>query len=210
MKWLVIVTVYVGIGLFFMVFTMARLEIILAVRESAGHKSPWWFTLLAWSLILGASVLLWPFLLKGWFSKAKSIRSIFPGGDGYQVRQQRLRMIDALRREMDGYLSETMVGQAAAQQAIDRQPIGFKKIKVYRFNCPFCGGKKAVQIVYGYPDNETGQLFGAGKVVLGGCIITKGSPNRKCPECKNVWVSKTEEEVFEEEYSIPIYAAKKT
>ena len=105
MKWFIILGVYVGSGLFFMVFTMARLEIILSVRESVGHKSPLWVKALAWSLISGTSILIWPVLLKGWFAKAHSIRGIFPGGDGYQMLQQRLRMIDAVRRETDGYLS---------------------------------------------------------------------------------------------------------
>ena len=105
MNWLAILTVYVGTGLCFMFLTMARLEIILAVRQSVGHKSPWWFKALAWGLIAGTSILLWPVLLKGWFAKARSIRGIFPGGDGYQMLEQRLRMIDAVRRETDGYLS---------------------------------------------------------------------------------------------------------
>ena len=53
MNWLAILTVYVGTGLCFMFFTMARLEIILAVRQSVGHKSPWWFKALTWGLIAG-------------------------------------------------------------------------------------------------------------------------------------------------------------
>lgn len=114
MKWLIILAVYLGIGLFFIVCTMARLEITLAVRQSTSHRSPGWFKALAWGLISGTSILIWPVLLKGWFSKAKSIRGIFPGGDGYQMLQQRLRMIDAVRRETDGYLSKSIGSQTPA------------------------------------------------------------------------------------------------
>lgn len=210
MQWFYILAAYFGPGLFILVFTLARLEIILAVRESVGRKSPWWFAMLAWGLIMGASILLWPILLKGWFAKSKSFRGIFPGGDGYQMIQQRLRMIDGLRREMDGYMSETKVGQAAAQQVLNRPPTEFKKIKAYLFLCPFCGSKKAVQIAYGYPAGDTWQLAADGKVALGGCIITKNSPNRKCPDCNKIWVSGDGEEAFEEEYAIPVCQSGKT
>lgn len=94
-----------------MVCTMARLEINLAVRRSASRRSSGWFKALAWSLILGASILIWPILLKGWFAKAHSIRGIFPGGAGYQRLQQHVRMTDAVRGEMDGYLSKSIGGQ---------------------------------------------------------------------------------------------------
>jgi|GEM_PF-856578 hypothetical protein len=113
MKWFIFIAGYLGAGLLVLVFTMARLEIILAVRESVGRKLPLWFKALAWGLILGASILLWPVLLKGWFTKAQSFRGIFPGGDGYQLLHQRLRMMDGVRREMDGYLPEPIVSKTS-------------------------------------------------------------------------------------------------
>lgn len=209
-KWVIILAVYFGIGSFFMVFTMARLEISLAVRESVGHKSPWWFAMLAWVMVLGTSILLWPVLLKGWFAKAHCVRGVFPGGDGYRVLQKRLRLIDALRREMDGYLIETMGGHAAAQRAQTCQSTEMKMEKVHLFCCPFCGSKQAVRISYGYPFPETMQLVAAGKIALGGCCISKNSPNRECPDCKKSWVGQDGEEVFEEEFPVRVSTSKRS
>lgn len=113
MKWFIILAVYLGIGLFFIVCTMARLEITLAIRQSTSHRSPGWFKALAWGLISGTSILIWPVLLKGWFAKAHSIRGIFSGGDGYKILQQRVRTINGIRREMGGYMSEPVVCQTS-------------------------------------------------------------------------------------------------
>lgn len=113
MKWLIILAVYLGIGLFFIVCTMARLEITLAVLQSTSHRSPGWFKALAWGLISGTSILIWPVLLKGWFSKSKNIRGVLPGGHGYQTLQQHVRTINGIRREMGGYMSEPVVSQTS-------------------------------------------------------------------------------------------------
>jgi len=82
--------------------------------------------------------------------------------------------------------------------------------KVHLFCCPFCGSKRALMISYGYPCDETMQLSGAGKIELGGCIVTKNSPNRKCPDCKKSWVGRDGEEVFEEEFPVRVRASKRS
>lgn len=85
-----------------------------------------------------------------------------------------------------------------------------KMEKVHLFCCPFCGSKQAVRISYGYPFPETMQLVAAGKIALGGCYISKKSPNRECPDCKKSWVGQDGEEVFEEEFPVRVSTSKRS
>ena len=85
-----------------------------------------------------------------------------------------------------------------------QEPAGGKKVKVWRYDCPYCGGEKAVDIVYGYPDPETFQMWKDKKIDLGGCIVCKKMPNRSCPECHKKWsATKGEGNIYEEEYIMP-------
>lgn len=111
MKWLIIIAVYFGVGLFFMLCTIARYEIILAVRQAANHRSPAWIKVLAWALMIGISLLGWPVLLKGWFIKAKNFLGIFPCGEAYQALKQRMRVMDGFCREMDGRSPDPVLRQ---------------------------------------------------------------------------------------------------
>ena len=81
---------------------------------------------------------------------------------------------------------------------------GGKITKVQLYDCPFCGGKKAVGILYGYPDPEALQMWKDKKIELGGCIVSGKMPNRSCPECHKEWLAKKGEgSVYEEEYFMP-------
>ena len=52
-----------------------------------------------------------------------------------------------------------------------------------RIKCPFCGKRHTIPIQYGMPTNEVFQDEQAGKIKLGGCIISKDNPNRYCKDC---------------------------
>ena len=52
-----------------------------------------------------------------------------------------------------------------------QKPTGGMKVKVWFYDCPFCGGKRAVGVVYGYPAHETLQMWKDKKIELGGCIV---------------------------------------
>ena len=53
--------------------------------------------------------------------------------------------------------------------------------------CPKCGSKNTVKIVYGYPSYKTFQKYEAGKIRLGGCCVVDGSPEYFCRDCENEW-----------------------
>lgn len=51
--------------------------------------------------------------------------------------------------------------------------------------CPKCNSRPVARIVYGLPyfsENETNEVD-AGKIVLGGCIITDDDPAWQCVAC---------------------------
>jgi hypothetical protein len=50
--------------------------------------------------------------------------------------------------------------------------------------CPQCGSLRVVNIVYGEPTFEAYQEEVAGKIILGGCIITGNDPFWGCIDCK--------------------------
>ncbi|MCJ7448228.1 MAG: hypothetical protein MUO72_11075 [Bacteroidales bacterium] len=50
--------------------------------------------------------------------------------------------------------------------------------------CPKCGSSKVVKIVYGEPSYEDSLEAEAGKIILGGCVITGNDPHWGCIDCK--------------------------
>jgi hypothetical protein len=51
--------------------------------------------------------------------------------------------------------------------------------------CPTCGSTdKVIPIVYGRPTSETWQLAKAGRVALGGCVVTGEDPAWRCRSCR--------------------------
>lgn len=50
-------------------------------------------------------------------------------------------------------------------------------------SCPKCGSKKVVRVLYGEPTYEAFLKEMAGKIVLGGCIVTGNDPAWSCTEC---------------------------
>lgn len=53
--------------------------------------------------------------------------------------------------------------------------------------CPKCGSKNSVKIVYGMPSYELFQEAEIRKVKLGGCCIMIGGPEYFCKECEHEW-----------------------
>lgn len=53
--------------------------------------------------------------------------------------------------------------------------------------CPQCGSEDVVEIVYGYPTEETLERAEAGEVRLGGCVVGHCDPNRYCNNCGHEW-----------------------
>lgn len=64
-----------------------------------------------------------------------------------------------------------------------------RKVNAVFYECPHCGGKRAVAVVPGYPDEFMMQEC-LGKVIeLGGCIIDGKMSNRACPDCEKQWTA---------------------
>ena len=53
--------------------------------------------------------------------------------------------------------------------------------------CPKCGSKNSVKIVYGMPSYELFQEAEVGKVKLGGCVIIEDNPEYFCKDCEHEW-----------------------
>jgi len=53
--------------------------------------------------------------------------------------------------------------------------------------CPKCGSKNSLRIIYGMPSHELFEEADAGKVRLGGCCIFEGNPEYFCKDCENEW-----------------------
>ena len=52
--------------------------------------------------------------------------------------------------------------------------------------CPKCGSKNSVKFVYGMPSYELFEEAQAGKVKLGGCVITEDNPDYCCKDCEQI------------------------
>jgi len=53
--------------------------------------------------------------------------------------------------------------------------------------CPKCGSDSVLLIVYGLPGPDLMEEGRAGRVVLGGCVITGEDPTHACRECGVRW-----------------------
>jgi len=56
-----------------------------------------------------------------------------------------------------------------------------------RPKCPECGSEDTLEIVYGHPTQELSEEAERGEVVLGGCCIDGGAPDRVCRACGHNW-----------------------
>jgi len=50
--------------------------------------------------------------------------------------------------------------------------------------CPACGSPNVVRIMYGMPSYEAFLDSKAGKIILGGCVMSENSPIWGCIDCK--------------------------
>lgn len=53
--------------------------------------------------------------------------------------------------------------------------------------CPKCGSKNSLRIIYGMPSYELFEEAEAGKVKLGGCCVIEGGPEYFCKDCEHEW-----------------------
>jgi len=53
--------------------------------------------------------------------------------------------------------------------------------------CPECKASDIVDIVYGYPSEQTLQSWVKKEIELGGCIVQDENPQHKCKKCKHQW-----------------------
>ena len=56
-----------------------------------------------------------------------------------------------------------------------------------RVECPACGRDDGVAILYGMPAPEAIEAVEAGRIVLGGCMITENADTRHCTGCGHRW-----------------------
>ena len=56
-----------------------------------------------------------------------------------------------------------------------------------KYLCPKCKSNEVIDIVYGYPTQETLQSWFKKEVELGGCIIGNENPHHKCKTCEHQW-----------------------
>jgi hypothetical protein len=64
-------------------------------------------------------------------------------------------------------------------------------LRVSQRQCPYCGSKGAVPILMGYifPDEKLRADIEAKKVIIGGCCVYEGMPDRHCNQCEREWLS---------------------
>lgn len=53
--------------------------------------------------------------------------------------------------------------------------------------CPKCGSKDTLKIIYGMPTHEAFEGAEVGKFKLGGCYITVNGPEHSCKDCEYEW-----------------------
>lgn len=49
--------------------------------------------------------------------------------------------------------------------------------------CPKCGSEKVVNILYGYPTHKGNLEAAAGRIILGGCVLSGNDPRWGCIDC---------------------------
>ncbi len=53
--------------------------------------------------------------------------------------------------------------------------------------CPKCGSKNTMGILYGMPTHEAIKKAEAGEIKLGGCCMIVGGPEYSCKDCEHEW-----------------------
>ncbi len=55
--------------------------------------------------------------------------------------------------------------------------------------CPRCGSREIARIEYGLPafNEKFERDLEAGRIVLGGCLVSENDPQWKCLGCENKW-----------------------
>lgn len=53
--------------------------------------------------------------------------------------------------------------------------------------CPKCGSKNSVKIIYGKPNSQLFKKAELEEIKLGGCVLSKDSPDYFCKDCGNEW-----------------------
>ncbi len=51
-------------------------------------------------------------------------------------------------------------------------------------SCPNCNGQRVVDVLYGYPDDDSFQRAAQGKLILGGCMHDGDGADWQCVDCK--------------------------
>ena len=60
-------------------------------------------------------------------------------------------------------------------------------MKSKKYVCPKCKSDAVIDIVYGYPSEETLKSWHKKKIELGGCIVRPDNPVFKCTKCDHRW-----------------------
>ena len=77
-------------------------------------------------------------------------------------------------------------GAAEAAKKAAREELS----RIHSSPCPSCGARDATAVIlYGLPifDDELTQDLDRGLMVLGGCDMVDGQPDRCCARCKHEW-----------------------
>jgi hypothetical protein len=53
--------------------------------------------------------------------------------------------------------------------------------------CPWCGAVAVLETIYGYPSPELGEAARQGRVLLGGCVVSRRSMRWYCCACHREW-----------------------
>lgn len=53
--------------------------------------------------------------------------------------------------------------------------------------CPRCGRREGIPIVRGLPTPEAAAAAGAGRAILGGCVVGPGAAHWSCRACGHEW-----------------------
>jgi isocitrate lyase len=56
-----------------------------------------------------------------------------------------------------------------------------------KYICSKCKSNEVIDIVYGYPSQETLQSWFKKEIELGGCIVRNDNPQHKCKKCGHQW-----------------------
>lgn len=75
-----------------------------------------------------------------------------------------------------------------AQRIIDMIPSDPDKLII----CPHCGSTDSIEILYGMPTLEAYEASKRGELIIGGCCMEIGAPDRKCKGCGRKWLHATD------------------